>query len=136
MRSGRHTSGKYSQPYLPIQEGSLQLQSGGGEFLFQPIAEDEPGLDELEAIMGGAGQADSAVAAAQGAVGAASVADETQWQTLPSYMQQSCRLERAESPPPPAPEAPPPPQVTPGFRTPPPARKRSDSENMDTLSPT
>lgn len=121
-RSGRLPPGKYSQPYLPLQEGSLQLQGGGGDFLFQPIAEDEPGLDELEAIMG-AGQSQPG-----------NSVSETQWQTLPAYMQESCCIDkRLDSPPPPAPSDPAP---GPGPGPGPAVSLYRQPEEMDTLSPT
>lgn len=49
------------KPYLPQE--SLPALPPGAEFLFQPIAEDEPPQED------------------------------SQWQTLPAYMQESCRLE-------------------------------------------
>ena len=94
---------------------------GATEFLFQPIAEDEPGLDDIEAIIG----------PQSGVPGP----DDTQWRTLPTFMEESCHLggqEGRESPPPPAPRDP---DIDPsGARQ----RKPSDSnsDNMDTLSPT
>lgn len=118
---------KYSQqpgnaklmPYLP-QDAFQYLPSGcqpGGDFLFQPIAEDEPGLDELEVIIGPS----QVEAKGQDNSVSAPMKDDSQWQTLPNYMQESCKLGK-DSPPPNAASTAEEDQET-------------NSENMDTLSP-
>lgn len=123
--SARQAS-KYSQqvagvnkPYLPSQEPFLSGQVGtgvpGSEFLFQPIVEDEYGLDDL--LPGG----HEVVEEPQGSN---SMSSENQWHTLPSYMQQTCHLGQEDSPPPPAP---PDPDTL---------LNRDTTETMDTLSPT
>ncbi|XP_059095436.1 serine/threonine-protein kinase par-1-like [Tigriopus californicus] len=122
--SARQAS-KYSQqvagvnkPYLPSQEPFLSGQVGagvpGGEFLFQPIVEDEYGLDDLLPSGSHDGVDDT--------LGSNSMSSETQWHTLPSYMQQTCHLGQEDSPPPPAP---PEPDIL----------IRDTTETMDTLSP-
>ncbi len=134
MAPTRHQPGK---PYLPQDalhhhqylHGSNQQV--GGDFLFQPIAEDEPGLDEIEAFMPSNTSSDPTSVSAAGAAAAATA----EWQTLPSYMAETCRLGGGESGSPPPPAPPDPDTLNIELHHPRP-RKASETENMDTLSPT
>jgi hypothetical protein len=116
--------GDKGKPYhLPPQQQQLHLQQDNAqacgmtqaEYLFQTIAEDEPGLD------------DSLVAS-----GAEIVSHDSSehWQTLPTCMEASCRLEdgtvRGRVAPPPA---------NFDFRTFGAACAPASPETMDTLSP-
>ncbi len=75
--------------------------------------------------------------AAAAAAAAAAKHQPPEWQTLPSYMAETCRLgdshPGSQSPPPPAPPDPPGSSSSGAFHR---VRKASETENMDTLSPT
>lgn len=133
----RHRSGSWSsrstrqhhaslnhKPYLP-QEASATTD---GHLLFHPIAEDETGLDD-PGLDADPSQVESII------IGPSTTS--ASWQTLPNYMEETCRLGAAS---PPAPEEPDPSLEANLESTDSEMRRTSTSsgasDKMDTISPT